>query len=159
MRHTTIRNAFFATFVLAMLAACGGGGGGGSGGSSGGGTPPPPPPPPVMLAPGTLGDGRMTELVEAIRARYDLPAFAAVIVDEGQIVDMGASGLRSLTNDAAVSTSDQWHIGSITKAMTATLAAILVEQSLISWDTTPLDIWPETALFGNIDNSIPFFTH
>jgi len=27
--------------------------------------------------------------------------------------------------------------------MTATLTAIMVEQSLISWDTTPLDVWPE----------------
>ena len=26
--------------------------------------------------------------------------------------------------------------------MTATLAAVLVEQSLISWDTTPADVWP-----------------
>src|SRR5262249_26330107 len=26
---------------------------------------------------------------------------------------------------------------------TATLAALLVEDGLISWDTTPLDVWPE----------------
>ena len=143
MRHTTIRNAFFATFVLALLAACGGGG---SPSGSGGGTPPPPPtPPPVALEAGTFGDGRMMVLVEAVRDRHNLPAFAAVVVSGGQIVDIGASGLRAVTDSAAVTTSDQWHIGSLTKAMTATLTAIMVEQSLISWDTTPLDIWPENA--------------
>jgi hypothetical protein len=31
----------------------------------------------------------------------------------------------------------------MTKAMTATLAAILVEDGLISWETTPVDVWPE----------------
>ena len=29
--------------------------------------------------------------------------------------------------------------------MTATLAAVLVEQSVISWDTMPLDVWPQHA--------------
>ena len=115
MRHTTIRNAFFATFVLALLAACGGGGS--PSGSGGGTSPPPPPPPPVTIDPGTLGDGRMTEILEAVRDRHNLPAFAAVVVSGGQVVDIGASGLRAVTNSAEVTTSDQWHIGSLTKAM------------------------------------------
>ncbi len=85
----------------------------------------------------------MGELVETIRDRHDLPALAAIIVAEGQIADQAAWGLRSNTAGAAVTIADRWHIGSITKSMTATLAAILVEQSVISWDTTPLDIWPE----------------
>lgn len=32
--------------------------------------------------------------------------------------------------------SDQWHLGSCSKAVTATLAALLVEDGAISWDTT-----------------------
>lgn len=135
MRLCIVSKVLPAVFLLALLAACGGG-------DSGGGTPPLPP---AALEPGTLGDGRMTEIVEAIRMRYDLPAFAAVIVANGQVADLGASGLRTVTREVAVTNSDQWHIASLTKAMTATLAAILVEQSVISWDTTPLDIWPENA--------------
>lgn len=128
---------------FALIAGCGG---------SGSAAAPQPPPtgggpgiPPSPIDPGMLGDGRMSELVETIRDRHNLPALAAIIVAEGQIADQAASGLRSITNGAAVTTTDRWHIGSVTKAMTATLAAILVEQSVISWDTTPLDIWPEYA--------------
>ena len=143
MKSSHIRNAIFAISILVFVAACGG---------CGSGAAPQPPPsgggpgiPPSPIDPGVLGDGRMTELVETIRDRHDLPALAAVIVNGGQIADQGASGVRSITSGAAVTTTDRWHIGSVTKAMTATLAAILVEQSVISWDTTPLDIWPEFA--------------
>ncbi len=143
MKPSYFNNSIFALFVFTLLAACGGGGSG---------VAPEPPPagggpgiPPSPIEPGVLGDGRMAKLVETIRDRHDLPALAAVIVAEGQVADQAAFGLRSITSGAAVTSSDQWHIGSITKGMTATLTAILVEQSVISWDTTPLDIFPEYA--------------
>ena len=141
MKISDFRNVFVATSILVFLTACGGGG------SSAAPQPPPtgggPGIPPSPIDPGFLGDGQMNELVATIRDRRNLPALAAIIVAEGQIADQAASGLRSNTVGAAVTTADRWHIGSITKSMTATLAAILVEQSVISWDTTPLDIWPE----------------
>jgi CubicO group peptidase (beta-lactamase class C family) len=59
-------------------------------------------------------------------------------------------GLRSAQASVRVTTSDQWHIGSMTKSMTATLAAILVEDGLITWDTRPIDVWPE--LDGRINS-------
>ncbi|WP_179379124.1 serine hydrolase domain-containing protein [Jannaschia marina] len=39
-----------------------------------------------------------------------------------------------------VAAADAWHIGSITKSMTATLAARLVEQGRIEWDATLGDV-------------------
>jgi D-alanyl-D-alanine carboxypeptidase len=46
-------------------------------------------------------------------------------------------------NDATPVTTDSlWHIGSNTKAITATLAAMLVEQGVISFDTTVADALP-----------------
>ncbi len=143
MKFNDFRNVIFAVSVLIFVAACGGGG---SGGAS---NPPPitggPGIPPSPMDPGVLGDGTMTALVENVRDRHGLPALTAIIVAQGQIADQAASGVRSINNSALVTTADRWHLGSITKAMTATLAAILVEQSVISWDTTPLDIWPELA--------------
>ncbi len=143
MKFNDFRNAIFAISVLVFVAACGGGGSGAA---------PNPPPntggpgiPPSPMDPGVLGDGTMTALVENVRDRHGLPALTAIIVAQGQIADQAASGVRSINNSALVTTADRWHLGSITKAMTATLAAILVEQSVISWDTTPLDIWPELA--------------
>ncbi|MEW6160123.1 MAG: serine hydrolase domain-containing protein, partial [Verrucomicrobiota bacterium] len=41
--------------------------------------------------------------------------------------------------------ADRWHIGSCTKSMTATLAAMLVEEGKISWTTTVDEMFPELA--------------
>jgi CubicO group peptidase (beta-lactamase class C family) len=122
--------------ACAWLVACGGGGG-----DSG----PDPLPAPVAPAPGTVGDGRLPELIEWARASQNAPALAVVVVRRGQVAEFGAGGRRSANNPISVTTGDRWQIGSMTKAMTATLAAILVEDGSITWETTPVDVWPELA--------------
>ena len=124
------------------LLACGGGGGDGKG--------PAPLPTPQARAAGTLGDGRLDEILEWARSSQNLPAVAAIVIRRGRVVEKGAVGLRSSQASVRVTTNDQWHIGSMTKSMTATLAAILVEDGLITWDTRPIDVWPEIA--GRIDS-------
>ena len=49
---------------------------------------------------------------------------------------MAVDGVRIFGNDAVVTSKDKWHWGSITKSMTATLVARLVEKGAISWDDT-----------------------
>jgi CubicO group peptidase (beta-lactamase class C family) len=116
-----------------VLAGCGGGD------SSG----PAPLPTPTAPAAGVVGDGRLDALIEWARDSQNAPALTAVVVRNGQIVERGATGLRSTRSTAAVTSQDRWHVGSITKSMTATLAATLVEDGSITWDTTPLQVWPE----------------
>lgn len=48
----------------------------------------------------------------------------------------GVAGVRIDGGDASVEGGDLWHMGSNTKAMTATLAARLIEQGVIDWTTT-----------------------
>jgi CubicO group peptidase (beta-lactamase class C family) len=127
-----------ATLLAGVLVACGGGEGDNGKG-------PAPLPTPTAPAAGILGDGRLNELLEWARASQNLPAMAAVVIRQGQVVEQAAVGLRSADASVPVTISDQWHIGSITKSMTATLAAILVEDGLITWDTRPIDVWPEMA--------------
>lgn len=126
--------------LLTLLAACGGGGSGGSGAT----LPPVPNPTPPPLA-GVIGDGSLGELAEWAIDFQGVPAIGIVIVANGQVAEIGVAGGRSVTDPALVTESDKWHIGSLTKAVTSTLAGVLVDQSIISWDTTPLDIWPELA--------------
>src|SRR5687767_7619178 len=66
--------------------------------------------------------------LEVIRTKHGIPGIAAAAVRAGEIVDRGAVGVRKFGAPAAVSITDRWHIGSCTKSMTATLAAVLVEQ-------------------------------
>jgi CubicO group peptidase (beta-lactamase class C family) len=51
-------------------------------------------------------------------------------------VDTAAGGLHLAGGVEAVGQGDVWHIGSNTKAMTATLVARLVEAGEVSWDDT-----------------------
>ncbi len=130
-----ILHALFATFLSVLVTACGGGSGGGQGSA-----PPPSTPPPAA---GMIGDGRLGELVEWAQASQNVPAMALVLVHSGQIAEIAAVGQRSMSDSARVTTNDRWHLGSLTKAFTATLAGVLVDQSVIGWQTTPLDVWPE----------------
>jgi len=85
---------------------------------------------------GVAGDGNLQAVLEEVREDYGLPALAAVLVHEGEVVELAATGRRAAGFDELATAGDQWHIGSLTKGMTATLAAILVERGVISWDTT-----------------------
>lgn len=101
----------------------------------------------LTLSPSTMDDAAQT-LLEASGA----PG-AVVAVLDGQGSRIGVAGSRIHGRDAPIMPDDLWHIGSNTKAMTATLAARLVEQGVINWDTTigealdglGLDIHPDLA--------------
>ena len=85
----------------------------------------------------------------AWRTRADLPALAAAVVREGRIVASGAVGTRREGFEIPVSVSDRFHIGSDTKAMTALVAATLVEEGRLRFDSTLGEVFPELA--GTMD--------
>lgn len=86
---------------------------------------------------------RLDELLEPIRQQYDVPALTAAFVRGGDLVGLGAVGVRRLGATASVQLNDQWHLGSCTKSMTATLIAILIEQGKLQWDSTIADVFPD----------------
>jgi len=53
--------------------------------------------------------------------------------------------VRKAGADAAVTADDLWHLGSNTKAMTATLAGMAVEAGRLRWDSTPGEVFPNAA--------------
>lgn len=89
------------------------------------------------------------ETLEAIRKKYDLPALAVVVVNDCGICDRGAVGVRKIGDKTPITTNDVFHIGSCTKSMTATVAAMLIEQGKLRWNTTIAEIFPE--LKGKMD--------
>lgn len=74
------------------------------------------------------------------------PSLAGAAVKDGKIVGAGAFGLRKQGDDTAVTVEDKYHLGSCTKSMTATLAAILVEDGLLDWDTTVADVFKDIEI-------------
>lgn len=89
------------------------------------------------------GIGNIDALLEPIRRKHGLPALAAAAVAGGRIVTAGAVGTRKAGATPAVSLDDRFHVGSCTKSMTATLAAILVKRKILSWDTTLAAAFPD----------------
>ena len=78
-------------------------------------------------------------------SRYELPALAAATVKGGEIISAGAVGTRRAGSKIPMTVHDRFHLGSDTKAMTALLAAMMVEEGKLRWDTTVAEIFPELA--------------
>ncbi len=100
---------------------------------------------PVLLAAAVSGtggagavrvEGRAQALAETLWSQTGGPAVGVAIVEDGTTWT-GAAGLRRDGADVAVAPDDLWHVGSLGKAMTAFLAARLVEAGRIGWDDGP----------------------
>lgn len=74
--------------------------------------------------------------LRAIRLRAGSPALAAAAQRGTDAPHLWADGQRVEGADIPVAPHDLWHIGSITKSMTATLIARLIEAGQLHWDDT-----------------------
>lgn len=84
----------------------------------------------------------MLDTLEAVRVSNSLPAMAAAIVTGKGIEESAVTGVRKLGSPDKVEPNDQFHLGSCTKAMTATLLAILVDEGKLTWQTTLAEALP-----------------
>lgn len=92
---------------------------------------------------GGAGVRDVSSLLEPIRAKSKLPCLAAVVVLDGKVVGQGVCGVRRAGGAEAAEMGDLFHLGSDTKAMTATLMAVLVEEGKLKWTTTVGEIFGE----------------
>ncbi len=97
---------------------------------------------------GRAGDGTLEAALEFVREAYGLPALAGMIVHRDRLIEMAAVGTRAADGPEPVTVDDLWHIGSITKSMTATVVARLAERGALSWSTSVSQALPE--LVGSI---------
>ncbi len=75
-------------------------------------------------------------LLAPIRDKAAVPALAAVAIKDGQVIAQGCVGVRAVNAPDEVTVNDKFHLGSCTKAMTATMIARLVDRGLMRWDMT-----------------------
>jgi CubicO group peptidase (beta-lactamase class C family) len=87
----------------------------------------------------------LEQTLAAARDKNHLPAVAALIQIDGKTAAEAALGVRALGHPERVTVADRWHIGSDTKAFTATMIARLVEQQVMSFDDTLADAFPAFA--------------
>lgn len=89
----------------------------------------------LVLGTETMTETDLQALADTTRQDSDASAAGVAYVDREGYRAVAVSGTRLRDGEIAVTTEDLWHIGSNTKAMTATLAARLVEAGTLSWDT------------------------
>jgi CubicO group peptidase (beta-lactamase class C family) len=93
----------------------------------------------------------LDSFLEKFRAQQNFPGLAALVLKNGAVHAEGAAGVRKYGSPERLTVRDKFHIGSNTKAMTATLAAMLVEQRRLSWSDTPLQKFPDLhAAWGTV---------
>lgn len=94
----------------------------------------------------SFGSEILKEKLKRIQLKNNVPGLAAAIIRDGIILDIEAVGIKKSGFKTKLSINDKFHLGSNTKSMTATLAAILIEKNFLSWDSKLLDLLPEYKL-------------
>lgn len=84
-------------------------------------------------------------ILESARQSSGVPSLAAAIVTRDGLWAVGAVGSRRSDMRAPVTVDDRYHLGSDTKAMTAGLLGLLVDQGRLAWGATLAELFPELA--------------
>ncbi|RYP72185.1 hypothetical protein DL769_004507 [Monosporascus sp. CRB-8-3] len=93
-----------------------------------------------------LNESVLNPALEAIREKHHLPGLAAarIRVQCHDNITARAVGVRKVGNATRLTTKDQFHLGSLTKAMTSTLIAMLIEEpgNSLTWNSTVPEALP-----------------
>ena len=90
-------------------------------------------------------DQELRNELARIVTQYELPGMVAALVEQGRVTRVAASGVRKLGESEELTIADRMHLGSCTKAMTATILAQLVDAQKMTWDGTLADLLPDLS--------------
>ncbi len=79
----------------------------------------------------------LDEKLKKIKEIYNLPSYQAVIIDRNQMVYQKFEGERAVSEaTTAVTANDIYYLGKNSKIVTALLTAQLIDQKVLSWNST-----------------------
>jgi CubicO group peptidase (beta-lactamase class C family) len=84
--------------------------------------------------------------ITSVLATTRVPGAAVAVVQNGDVVYQQGFGVRELGGSEPVTPETLMMIGSITKPMTATMAATVVDAGDVTWDTPVVDLLPGFAV-------------
>lgn len=78
----------------------------------------------------------LEQFLTKVISENNIPGVAAATIDKNGIRLQASSGLRKSNDTISITDNDQFHLGSCTKAMTAVLVAMHIDEGLLTWNTT-----------------------
>lgn len=75
-------------------------------------------------------------LITDLRKEHKLVGLAAMVMIDGKVMASATDGERKKGSAVPIDLGDRWHLGSITKSITATMIARLVESGQMKWTDT-----------------------
>lgn len=82
--------------------------------------------------------------------RYNIPGLAIALVSNDSLLLVKGYGRVSVVSSDAVTASSRFEIGSVTKAVTATAVAVLVDDAAIDWDDRVVSILQDFSIADDL---------
>jgi len=83
------------------------------------------------------------QFADSIRKEYEIPELAFAAVSADSVLVMHTIGVQRYNTNYVAKPGDRFHLGSNTKAITAFIAALQVNNKKLKWNTTYLSLFPE----------------
>ena len=96
-----------------------------------------------------LTQAYLSELVSKARENFKVPAIAVSVMNADAIYLQEIRGVRVVDKPDQSTLDDYFHIGSCSKSVLAVMAAKLIEQNKITWQTRFFDVFPELKANAN----------
>lgn len=85
-------------------------------------------------------------LITDLRKEKSLVGLAAMVTVDGQVEAAAAQGERKISSGVPLEIGDRWHLGGITKSITATMIARLVQSGQMHWSDTVGEVFPAASV-------------
>jgi CubicO group peptidase (beta-lactamase class C family) len=85
----------------------------------------------------------LNPILQEVLTKVNVPGIGAAIVNSEGLSALGVAGFRQRGLEIQIQRDDLFHIGSCTKAMTATLIGLFVQEEKLSWSTTFSKAFPQ----------------
>lgn len=92
---------------------------------------------------GQIQTKELKNIVERARLKFNLPAVSVTILNSKEIYLSEIQGFRIHGKNHEASINDYFHIGSCSKSILAVIAAKLIEENKIDWNTNFFKVYPE----------------
>jgi len=95
-----------------------------------------------------IGKAQTTkEFADSVRKAYNIPELNYAVISSDRIIEIQALGTKKINSKAEL--TDKFRIGSNTKTITSYIAALLVKEGKIKWNTKFFDLYPELKSKSN----------